>query len=151
MSTLTPEQRALGRENANLAIGVTRRDMLKAAAAAPALGAFYFGYKELGRPPVRAAIIGTGNEGCGAMIHDHNRDYLNFIGFCDIRPSQQARARKEFANHTQNGAKAAQGSKQDAGTKKMLAGPDVEVVVIALPLHLHAPIAIEALKADKHV
>jgi hypothetical protein len=44
---LTPEQRVLGRENADRAMGVSRRDLLKAAAAAPALGAFYFGYKEL--------------------------------------------------------------------------------------------------------
>ena len=75
MMNLTPEQRALGRENTNTALGMTRRDVLKAAAAAPALGSFYFGYKAMGdKSPVRAAIIGTGNEGCQAMIRDHNRD-----------------------------------------------------------------------------
>ena len=95
MTNLTPEQRALGRENANRALGITRRDWLKAAAATPAVGAFYFGYKGLeDKPPVRAAIIGTGNEGCQAMIRDHNRDYLNYIGFCDARPSQRERAVK---------------------------------------------------------
>ena len=30
MGSLTPEQRALGRENANRVLGVSRRDMLKA-------------------------------------------------------------------------------------------------------------------------
>ena len=94
MTNLTPEQRVLGRENANRALGgLRRRDLLKAAAATPALGAFYFGYEKLDdKPPVRAAIIGTGNEGCQAMIRDHNREYVDIIGFCDIRPSQQARA-----------------------------------------------------------
>lgn len=54
MTNLTPEQRVLGRENANAALGVSRRDLLKAAAAAPALGAFYFGYKGMGgQSPVR--------------------------------------------------------------------------------------------------
>ena len=53
------------------------------------------------KPPVKAAIIGTGDEGCQAMIRFHNRDYVNFIGYCDIRPSQQARAVKEFSNHKQ--------------------------------------------------
>ena len=33
----------------------------------------------------------------------------------------------------------------------MLDDPEVEMVVIALPLWLHAPVAIEALKAGKHV
>jgi predicted dehydrogenase len=152
MSYLTPEQRALGRENANRALGVTRRDMLKAAAAAPALGAFYFGYNRMDdKPPVRAAIIGTGNEGCGAMIHDHNRAYLNFIGFCDARPSNQERAVKEFSNHKDYGPTEAKKLRQYADTKEMLADKDVEVVVIALPLWLHAPVAIEAMKAGKHV
>jgi predicted dehydrogenase len=151
MSNLTPEQRTLGRENANRVLGVSRRDMLKAAAATPALGAFYFGYEKLDRPPVRAAIIGTGNEGCGAMIHDHNRDYLDFIGFCDIRPFNQARAIKEFTAHKQYSTEDVKKIRKYADHKEMLADKDVEVVVIALPLWLHAPIAIEAMKAGKHV
>ena len=36
-------------------------------------------------------------------------------------------------------------------TSELLADKDIEAVVIALPLHLHAPVAIEALKAGKHV
>ena len=151
MTNLTPEQRALGRDNADRALGMTRRDVLKAAATAPALGAFYFGYNKLDKPPVRAAIIGTGNEGCQAMIRDHNREYLNFIGFCDIRPSQQQRAVKEFTTHKQYGANDANALKKYADQKEMLADPDVEMVVIALPLWLHAPVAIEAMKAGKHV
>jgi predicted dehydrogenase len=151
MTYLTPDQRALGRENANRALGVTRRAMLKAAAAVPAAGAFYFGYQKLDRPAVRAAIIGTGNEGCQAMIRDHKRDYVDFIGYCDIRPSQQERAVKEFSNHADYGPADAQKLTRYADAKEMLADPNVEMVVIALPLWLHAPIAIDALKAGKHV
>src|SRR5947209_13175544 len=133
MTNLTPEQRALGRENANRALGMTRRDMLKAAAAAPALGAFYFGYEKMDKPPVRAAIIGTGNEGCGAMIHDHNRDYLNFIGYCDMRPSQRERAKKEFGIHKQYTKEDVKGLRSYDTYKDMINDKDVEVVVIALP------------------
>src|SRR3954471_21355706 len=151
MANLTPEQRALGRNNANQALGVTRRDLPKAAAAAPALGAFYFGYEKMDKPPVRAAIIGTGNEGCQAMIRDHNRDYVDMIGFCDIRPSQQERAVKEFSNHKQYGPAEAAKLKKYVDKDEMLKDPDVEMVIIALPLWLHAPVAIEAMKAGKHV
>src|SRR4029077_17229961 len=102
MSDLTPEQRALGRENANRALGVTRRDLLKAAAAAPALGAFYFGYAKMDRPQaVRAAIIGTGNEGCDAMCRQSTRYSLNYVAYCDARPSNQARAERQFSAHEQ--------------------------------------------------
>jgi predicted dehydrogenase len=150
MTTLTPEERALGRANANTAIGVTRRDFLKTIPAGAALGAYYFGYKGVEKP-VRAAIIGTGNEGCGAMIHDHNRDYLDFIGYCDIRPSQQKRAVQEFSKHPQYTKGDVDRLRKYADADAMLADSDVEVVVIALPLWLHAPIAIKALAKGKHV
>ncbi len=152
MTNLTPEERILGRENANQALGVSRRDLLKAAAAAPALGAFYFGYKDMGgKAPVKAAIIGTGDEGCQAMIRSHNRAYLNFIGFCDIRPSQQERAVKEFSSHKDYTPAEAKKLKRYATKEEMYADPEVEMIVIALPLWLHAPVAIEAMKAGKHV
>jgi predicted dehydrogenase len=154
MTTLTPEQRALGRNNANAALGLSRRDFLIGAAAAGvgagATGAYYFKYKAI-KDPVRAAIIGTGNEGCQAMIHEHNRDYLNYIGYCDIRPSQQARAEREFLAHKQYTPDDVKKLKKYADAKEVFADPDVEVVVIALPLWLHAPIAIDAMKAGKHV
>jgi len=152
MTHLTPEQRVIGRDNTNRALGMSRRDVLKAAAAAPALGAFYFGYKEMGnKSAVKAAIIGTGDEGCQAMIRSHNRAYLDFVGFCDIRPSQQERAVKEFGNHKDYTPADVKKLKSYATKEEMYADPDVEMIVIALPLWLHAPVAIEAMKAGKHV
>src|SRR6516225_423673 len=130
MSHLTPDQRVLGRENANQALGLSRRDLLKAAAAAPAMGAFVFGYHGMGnKSPVRAAIIGTGDEGCQAMIRSHNRAYLDFVGFCDIRPSQQARAVKEFSNHADYSAADVKKLKRYATKEEMYADPKVEMIV----------------------
>ena len=148
---LTPEQRAMGRENADRALGLSRRDLLKAAAATPALGAFYFGYKEMNAKPVKAAIIGTGDEGCQAMIRSHNRAYIDFIGFCDIRPSQQERAVKEFSNHPDYTPGDVKKLTKYDSKEAMLDDREVEMIVIALPLWLHAPVAIEALKKGKHV
>jgi predicted dehydrogenase len=153
MTNLTPEQRVLGRENADRVLGVSRREVLKAAAAAPAaLGALYFGYEGMGgKSAVKAAIIGTGDEGCQAMIRSHNREYLDFIGYCDIRPSQQARAVEEFSNHKQYSEADVKKLKRYDSKKEMYDDPDVEMIVIALPLWLHAPVAIEAMNAGKHV
>ena len=150
MALLTPEQRTLGRQNADAALGATRRDFLKAAAVVPAAGAFYFAYTGVEKP-VKAAIIGTGNEGCQAMIRDHNRAAIDYIGFCDSRPSQQVRARKEFEAHKDYSKDDVAKLKQYDDVDKMLADPDVEMVVIALPLWLHAPVAIKAMQAGKHV
>ncbi len=152
MLNLTSEQRALGRANADTVIGSTRRDFLKAAAVTPGLGAFYFGYQQMGdKPPVRAAIIGTGDEGCQAMIRYHNRAYVDYVGLCDIRPSQLARGIKEFKAHKDYSAADVDKLKTYADVDEMLKDPSVEMVVIALPLWLHAPVAIQAMKAGKHV
>ena len=164
---LTDEQRAIGRANAYAAMGAmdapvppgwkgTRRDFLVAAAAAgPALGALYFGYgKDLGgKPAVKAAIIGTGNEGCDAMIRQSNRDYVNYIGFCDARPYNRTRARDYFGRQDlqQYSKEDIENLKEYDTIKEVLEDPEVEMVVIALPLWLHAPVAIDALKAGKHV
>ncbi len=150
MTNLTPEQRALGRANANEVLGSTRRDFLKAAAVAPALGAFYFGYNGIPKA-VKAAIIGTGNEGCQAMIRYHNRAYVDYIGYCDIRPTQRERADKEFLAHKDYTPDDVKKLKVYEDVDKVLADKDVEMVVIALPLWLHAPVAIKAIEAGKHV
>jgi len=42
-------------------------------------------------------------------------------------------------------------AKSNSDVDKMLADPDVEMVVIALPLWLHAPVAIRAMEAGKQV
>ncbi len=163
---LTDEQKEIGRANAHAAIGgletgpragyTTRRDFLRAAGAAGAgLGALYFGYGALGEgiKPVRAVVIGTGNEGCDAMIRQHNRAYVDIIGYCDARPYNQQRALDFFARQDLG-----QYSKEDIANLKRydtiteaLDDPDVEAVINALPLWLHAPVSIDAMKKGKHV
>ena len=154
---LTPEQRDLGKKNFERTLGFTRRDFLKTAAAGVPAGAFYFGYKKLTGNPVRAGIIGTGDEG-GVLITEHNPEYLRFIAYSDIRPSNQKRAIEGDPNSTvrvgfkrKYGAADAQKIKLYVDYKELLADPDIQMVVIALPLHLHASVAIEAMKAGKHV
>jgi predicted dehydrogenase len=161
---LTDEQRALGRDNyARTVDGLTRRGFLKGLAAAAAVGplaaAAYFGYKSIQGNPVKAALIGGGDEG-GVLVGEHNPDYLQFIAVADIRPSNLRRIFEgEPAPSPRKGFKAHYGWDCDqpgiapysirkfTDYRQMLRDtPDIEAVVIALPLHLHAPVAVDVMK-----
>src|SRR5262245_24347394 len=95
---LTPEQRTVGEKNFKKAVntlGVNRRDFLKGSlAAAGAVGgtaaAVYFGYKSVAGRPVRAALIGGGDEG-GVLVGEHSPEYLKIVAVCDIRPFNMKR------------------------------------------------------------
>src|SRR3989442_1071497 len=93
---LTPDQRELGMANfQRTAEGLSRRGFMKSFAAAAGTAAVvspavYFGYESMEGTPVKAALIGGGDEG-GVLVGDHNPDYLQFVAVCDIRPSSRKR------------------------------------------------------------
>lgn len=146
---LTPEQREIGRQNFLSALGAARKDFLEKSLSAAAPGPFYFGYGGPPAKPVRAAIVGTGNEGCEAMIRQSPPAYLEYVAFHDIRPTQIERARKTF--ESVYGSEQAKKIKFHEKWKDLLADSSVEAVVIATPLWTHARFAIEAIEAGKHV
>ena len=163
MLNLTPEQKQVGKENYQTSLGFTRRDFLATAAVGVPLGAFYFGYKKMDGNPVRAGIIGCGDEG-QVLVGESNPDYIEFIGFSDIRPYNQERAMNGEPRGPRVGFIKKYGKEKADEIKRrsidkgyhddyrnMLNDPDIEVVVIALPLHLHAKATIDALEAGKHV
>lgn len=170
---LSPQERAVGKENFYEAIGseLTRREFLAGGIAAgvvsgAGLGAFYFGYgKSLG-DPVRVGVIGTGDEG-SVLIGAHTPEYAKIVAIADIRPYNVWRAfhgdqTSDSAYKVRPGLLNKYGWKSedqarqnvkvyDKDYHELLKDPDVEAVIIALPLHLHAPVAIEAMQAGKHV
>src|SRR5437764_4707107 len=93
---LTPEQRQTGVDNyVRTTDGMTRRGFLKSmavagAAVVPASAAVYFGYESLHGRPVKAALIGGGDEG-GVLVGEHNPEFLEFVAVCDIRPTNMKR------------------------------------------------------------
>jgi predicted dehydrogenase len=161
---LTPEQRAVGEANFQKTVehlGLNRRDFLKAGIlGAGAIGgsaaAVYYGYQSLQGHPVKAALIGGGDEG-GVLAGEHNPDYLEFVAVADIRPFNLRRIMDgEPGQPLRKGMNKVYGAKAKqirvhTDWKKVLDDKEVEAVVIALPLHLHAPVAIECMKAGKHV
>lgn len=166
---LTAEQKATGARNFEQTTGdLTRRGFMKtmvaAGAVVPVSAAVYFGYKEWkGNKPVRAALIGCGDEG-GVLLGEHNPEYVEFVAACDIRPFNKQRIlngdpkvplRKGFAKvYGKDYAKRIGEQAWYTDYKQLIADKDklgLEMVVIALPLHLHAPCAIDCMNAGLHV
>jgi predicted dehydrogenase len=165
---MTPEQKAQGEKNFNEAteaLGLNRRGFLKAGilgagAVGGSAAAVYFGYQSVQGNPVRTALIGAGDEG-GVLIGEHNPEFLKFVAVCDIRPTNLKRAYAGEPSGLRKGFKRIYGSgvEQKGGTdyiesftdyKEMLEKrKDIEAVVIAVPLHLHAPVAVDCMLAGK--
>jgi predicted dehydrogenase len=161
---LTPEQRATGQANfAHTADGLTRRGFMKSLAVAGASvavvsPAVYFGYKKMQGNPVKAALIGGGDEG-GVLVGEHNPEYLQFVAVCDIRPSNMARIfdgdpkvplRKGFKKVYRNDAdKIKKFDTYEGLMEELEKNKDIEAIVIALPLVLHAKAAIDAMQIGK--
>src|SRR3954451_10377439 len=173
---LTPEEKKVGKQNFNEAVGTTRRTFLQdlgiagGAAAAAGLGAKYFNYGPKLDDRLRVGIIGTGDEG-NVLMGALNPDYIDVVAICDIRPYSRFRAYhgdwySPGAHAARPGLLSVYGKKmgwktqQDAQQhikeynvdyKDLLQAPNVEAVIIALPLHLHHDAVIAALRAGKHV
>ena len=151
--------------------GVSRRDFLKSGIAAGVaggvgLGATYFGYGAFVSEPVRIGIIGSGDES-GVLIGALNPDYVQVVAIADIRPYNIHRTfhgdeSTPSALMHRPGLMRKYGWSSEQVARKhvkvyddlyddLLNDSNVEGVIIALPLHLHAQATIKAMQKGKHV
>jgi predicted dehydrogenase len=173
MLELTAEQKMTGVQNFNEAVGVTRRDFIKGVAAAGVvsgggLGAMYFGYDAV-RDPVRIGVIGVGDEG-NVLIGGCTPEYVTVKAIADIRPSSIHRAfhgdwaspaawqarpglikQYGYSNEAEARRNVKVYDQSNGGVQALLDDEEIEAVIIALPLWLHAPVAVQAMLRGKHV
>ncbi|MEI6256109.1 MAG: Gfo/Idh/MocA family oxidoreductase [Planctomycetota bacterium] len=167
---LNEAQKAIGKENFDDVVAISRRDFLTGTLAAglatgAGLGSIYFGYGKSVGNPLRVGVVGTGDEG-SVLLGAHNPEYLSVTAIADIRPYNIFRAfHGDVSSPTAYTARPGllakyKWSSEDEARKQvkvygayedLLADDDIEAVVIALPLHLHAEAAIKAMRAGKHV
>jgi predicted dehydrogenase len=170
---LSPEEKKIGKENFCAAIGgsqMLRSNLKKAIAknleSRSGLGAFYFNYGDVSRP-LRIGVIGTGDQG-STLLGALNPKYHEVKAVADIRPYSIWRAfhgdRFGDSFKTRPGLMKTYGwTSEDAARKKVKVygnyqelidnakADGVEAVVIALPLFLHGPAMLAAMKAGLHV
>lgn len=130
---------------------MTRRQLVQrgvALAAASAVAA-----PAVGRSSAQAgpnAALGVGFIGCGGRAGSHMQtlhwlatdggEKLRLTAFCDVYAPRLRRAAEAYGS-----------TRTYADYRKLIEDPEVDIVCIATPDHLHAPQAIAALKANKHV
>ena len=123
----------------------TRRDFLKTSGLAGA--GLWIGTRHAWARPASAseklnvAIIGSGGQG-DWNLHEFAKLGENIVALCDVHET-----REDVRNNREEFAKA------DFYTdfRKMLDRDDIDAVLIATPDHTHAPAALMAIRAGKHV
>ncbi len=122
---------------------ISRRRFVKSGAiAASGLAAFgmpSFG-RSISREDIRVGIIGTGSRGTGLAYLIKQIQEIKVVACCDIIPE-----------NLKNGLNEAPGAKAYTDYRRLLEDKSIDAVIIATPLYLHHPMAVDALDAGKHV
>ena len=133
---LTPEQETLG-----------RRNFLKVLAGTPAvalLGGAIAAKGPVRGGPVRVGFVAVGGQG-RVLLDQVPASHATVVAMADINPAQLAKADEVLAGHGKPPAT------HYADWKEMLQKEDIEAVITAPPLWLHAEITTGCLEAGKHV
>jgi UDP-N-acetylglucosamine 3-dehydrogenase len=92
---------------------------------------------------LRTAVVGPGRIAYAHLVAIRNNPDVGELAVVVGLPAEESRTRQLAAEF---GAKRASNSLDD-----VLADPEIDAVILTLPNQMHAPIAMRALKAGKHV
>ncbi len=123
-------------------MGGSRRSFLSTAAAATAWSARSYAAVIGANDRIRVGVIGCGGMAQGHMrslVRVKDQDNFEFTAVCDLYDK-----RRTLANEITGG-------KIYTKHQDLLADPNVDYVLIATPEHRHFDVAMDALKAKKHI
>jgi predicted dehydrogenase len=124
---------------------ISRREFVSTGAVALS-GLVTMGFPAIGQTlsaneVIHVGLIGSGARGSGLATLIQAIPTLKLVACCDIQ-----------AENLANGmSKADKGAKSYTDYKKLLEDKNIDAVIIATPLFLHYPMAVDALAAGKHV
>lgn len=95
---------------------------------------------------VRIGFIGVGNRGASAVYRINHIAGVEIKGISDIRREVAERASKQVSGEAPTIY-----ADNEEEWKKLCDRPDIDLVYICTPWHLHTPMAVYAMKAGKHV
>lgn len=122
--------------------GMSRREFLRQSAiGTAALALSSFSARAQSEEKVKVGVIGTGAQGQNLLRQLLALPTAEVVAVCDVYAVNRIRA----VELTQGKAKSY------SDYRALLDQKEIEAVVIATPLHLHAPMTIDALQAGKHV
>ena len=111
---------------------------------------------------INMAVIGLGNQGTGHLCGGAwtslpgglvSRPDVQIVAVCDVWPERRERGRQRsnqmYAELTGRGRY--DGVRADNDFRAVLARPDIDAVLLALPYHWAAPMSMRALRAGKDV
>ncbi len=93
-------------------------------------------------PKVRTAVIGTGNRGSYLLEGALQQPGASVTMLCDTKPDRLDKAATTASKDN---------PKTTSDWKQVVENPNIDAVFVATPPHLHAEMAIAALKNGKHV
>lgn len=96
---------------------------------------------------VRIGFIGLGNRGPAHVSQTSKIEGVEIRALCDLRPEKLDAARKKIENKQTEPV--LYNRKED--WKKLCERDDIDIVYIATPWYLHAPMALYAMEHGKHV
>ncbi|MEO0473021.1 MAG: Gfo/Idh/MocA family oxidoreductase, partial [Bacteroidota bacterium] len=90
---------------------------------------------------IHVGVIGTGSRGSGMIPLLNEIQGLTVVACCDVLPEQLAK-----------GLKRTDGTVRSyTDYRKLLDDKDIDAILVATPFNMHAPIALDALGAAKHI